>query len=111
MTASRLKSRRRQDSGLKWARILITILGSIGAIYTANLTFKKLQGTLGDLACPGAGDGCREVLNSVWGDISIGEALKVPLPLFGLLTYLAVVILGIFPLLPNFLEIKGNIAR
>ena len=111
MPSSRLKSRRRHDSGLRWARILTVILGSIGAIYTFNLTLKKLEGTIDDIACPGAGDGCQQVLNSVWGDIGIGEAIQIPLPFFGLLTYIAVIILAIIPSLTKLSENKSNIAN
>jgi len=52
MGSSRLKSRRRQDLGSKWARISIAILSTVGVIDTGSITLNK-WGWIGNLNCPG----------------------------------------------------------
>ncbi len=97
VTSSRLSdrltaSRRRNDSGNRWLRVLMAVLATIGAIDTGSITLKR-WGVLGSLSCPGGGDGCDQVLGSAWGTV-----LGQPLSLFGCLAYLAVLVLALLPL-------------
>ena len=41
MGTLRLKSRRRQDQGFKWARVTMAILATIGVIDTGSITFNR----------------------------------------------------------------------
>ena len=66
MGSSRLKSRRRQDLGSKWARVVIAVLSTVGVIDTGSITLNK-WGFIGNLNCPGGLGGCDKVLNSPWG--------------------------------------------
>jgi uncharacterized membrane protein len=91
--ASRLSSRRRGDPGRRWARLAMAVLATIGVLDTGSITLHR-WGVLGPLLCPGGSDGCDKVLSSPWGTF-----LGQPLSLFGLLTYLAVLLLALLPLL------------
>ncbi len=110
MGKTRLKSRRRQDQGLKWARIAMAILATIGLIDTGSITFNR-WGWIGALACPGGAEGCDKVLNSPWGTVIIGNGLVIPLSLLGLISYLTVLCLAILPLLPGLSQNKADITR
>ncbi|MDM7938249.1 MAG: vitamin K epoxide reductase family protein [Cyanobium sp. CZS 48M] len=91
--SSRLSSRRRADPGLRWVRVLMAVLATIGAIDTGAITLKR-WGLIGPLSCPGGGEGCDKVLNSAWGSL-FGQ----PLSLFGFLAYTTVLVLALLPLL------------
>ena len=80
MGTTRLVSRRRQDSGAKWARIAMAVLATAGLIDTGSITLKR-WGLLGNLTCPMGADGCDKVLNSAWGTVFAG----IPLSLVGVL--------------------------
>tara|TARA_Y100001968_G_C19441488_1_gene762813 strand:+ start:105 stop:1034 length:930 start_codon:yes stop_codon:yes gene_type:complete len=110
MGKSRLQSRRKQDQGLKWARIVIGILSTIGVIDTGSITIKK-WGWLGDLTCPGGSNGCDEVLNSAWGTIFQGNSFSIPLSLIGFLGYLSILLFAVIPLTANFSDSKINLLR
>ncbi|WP_320675614.1 vitamin K epoxide reductase family protein [Prochlorococcus sp. MIT 1300] len=110
MGSSRLVSRRRQDPGLKWVRVAIAILSTIGVIDTGSITISK-WGWLGALSCPGGSEGCDKVLNSPWGTIFNGSQFSIPLSLIGLISYFAVLSLAIFPLLPGLSENKNELSR
>jgi uncharacterized membrane protein len=94
---SRLSSRRRSDPGLRWVRVVIAVLATVGVIDTGSITLKK-WGLLGALSCGKEGffgcNGCEKVLASAWGSIA-GQ----PLALFGCLAYLGVLVLALLPLL------------
>jgi uncharacterized membrane protein len=90
--ADRLNSRRRNEPGRRWVRIVMAVLATIGALDTGSITLKR-WGLLGPLLCPGGGGDCDKVLNSVWGSL-FGQ----PLSLFGCLAYLAVLLLALVPL-------------
>jgi uncharacterized membrane protein/glutaredoxin len=97
VTSSRLSdrlssSRRRNDSGSRWLRVVMAVLATVGAIDTGSITLKR-WGVLGSLTCPGGADGCDKVLGSAWGTV-----LGQPLSLFGFLAYLAVLVLALLPL-------------
>ena len=93
---SRLSSRRRSDPGLRWVRVVIAVLATVGAIDTGSITLKK-WGLLGALSCGKDGffgcNGCEKVLASAWGSIA-GQ----PLALFGFLAYLAILLMAVVPL-------------
>ena len=110
MAPLRLKSRRRQDQGSKWARIAMAILATIGIIDTGSITFQK-WGWIGTLSCPGGLNGCEEVLNSPWGSLVIGSELSIPLSLLGLLSYLSVLFMTILPFLPGLSNNKNDLSR
>lgn len=106
MGTTRLVSRRRQDTGAKWARIAIAVLATVGVIDTGSITLKR-WGVLGDLTCPMGADGCDKVLSSAWGTL-FGN---VPLSFLGLLAYGAVLLLALVPLLPGLQENKADLSR
>ena len=99
MGASRLKSRRRQDLGSKWARVAISILSTVGVIDTGSITLNK-WGWIGNLNCPGGIEGCDKVLNSPWGTFFQTNNFSIPLSLIGLISYLLILLMAIFPLIP-----------
>ena len=110
MGASRLKSRRRQDLGSKWARISIAILSTVGVIDTGSITLNK-WGWIGNLNCPGGIGGCDKVLNSPWGTFFQTSNFSIPLSLIGLVSYLLILSMAIFPLVPIIKNQKNNISR
>ncbi len=110
MGTTRLKSRRRQDQGSKWVRITMAIFATIGVIDTGSITFEK-WGWIGTLACPGGAEGCDKVLNSAWGTLTVGNELTIPLSFLGLISYLAVLVMTILPLLPGLNENKADLSR
>ncbi len=110
MGKTRLKSRRRQDQGSKWARITMAILATIGVIDTGSITFNR-WGWLTTLSCPGGAEGCDKVLNSSWGSLIIGNGFTIPLSLLGLISYLAVLFMAIMPFLPGLSENKADLSR
>ncbi len=110
MGSSRLFSRRRQDLGSKWARIVMAILATVGLIDTGSITLHR-WGWLGTLSCPGGSDGCDKVLNSAWGTVPLGDALLLPLSFFGAIAYFAVLGMAIIPFLPGIAERKLEITR
>ena len=106
MGTTRLVSRRRQDSGAKWARIAMAVLATVGLIDTGSITLKR-WGLLGNLTCPMGADGCDQVLNSAWGTIFAG----IPLSFVGVLAYGAVLLMALLPLLPGLQENKSDLSR
>lgn len=106
MGSTRLVSRRRQDSGAKWARITMAVLATVGLIDTGSITLKR-WGVLGDLTCPMGADGCDKVLNSPWGTV----AADIPLSFVGVLAYGAVLLMALVPLLPGLQENKSDLSR
>ena len=110
MGPSRLKSRRRQDLGSKWARVAIAILSTVGVIDTGSITLNK-WGLIGNLNCPGGLGGCDKVLNSPWGNFFQGNDFSIPLSLIGLISYLLILVMAILPLLPILKNQKNNISK
>jgi len=101
VTSSRLSerlgsSRRRSDSGRKWVRVVMAVLSTIGVIDTGSITLKS-WGVLGALSCSSQGffgcNGCEKVLSSAWGSV-----LGQPLALFGFLSYGAILLMAVVPL-------------
>ena len=110
MSPARLKSRRKQEQGLKWSRIVIAVLSTIGLIDTGSITLNK-WGVIGSLSCPGGIEGCNQVLNSPWGTIFEINGISIPLSLAGFLSYFAVLVMSILPFLPGITENKNSLSR
>ena len=110
MGASRLKSRRRQDLGSKWARVAIAVLSTVGVIDTGSITLNK-WGLIGSLNCPGGIGGCDKVLNSPWGTFFQTNNFSIPLSLIGLISYFLILLMAIFPLIPILKNQNNNISR
>ena len=110
MATQRLTSRRRQDQGSKWVRIVMAVLATVGVIDTGSITL-KFWGVLGDLTCPIGADGCNKVLTSPWGTLFQGDGFSIPLSFAGLIAYLAVLVMAVVPLLPGLSENKADLSR
>ncbi len=110
MSTTRLISRRRQDQGSKWVRIVMAVLATVGVIDTGSITLKRWE-IWSSLSCPIGEGGCDKVLNSPWGTLFQGDGFSIPLSLAGLLAYLAVVVMAILPLLPGLSENKAELSR
>ncbi len=110
MGVPRLKSRRRQDLGSKWARIAIAILSTVGVIDTGSITLNK-WGWIGNLNCPGGIGGCDKVLNSPWGTFFQTNNVSIPLSLIGLISYFLILLMSILPLIPILKNQKNNISK
>ena len=90
MVLKTLKSRNKKD--LKWPKILISILSTIGIVDTGSITLKN-WGLFTSLSCPGIQNGCETVLNSPWGTLFNNNQINIPLSLAGFITYLTILIL------------------
>jgi uncharacterized membrane protein len=87
------------DDGGIWLPQIRRTMGSIatlGVLETSYLTFTKLQG--GDTAFCGVDGGCSDILNGPYSYVPFTE---IPLSAMGLLAYLSVLGLSLFPLLSN----------
>ena len=87
MMLKTLKSRNKKD--LKWPKILIAILSTIGIVDTGSITLKN-WGLFTSLSCPGTQNGCETVLNSPWGTLFANNQINIPLSLAGFITYLLI---------------------
>ena len=110
MGSSRLKSRRRQDLGSKWARVAIAVLSTVGVIDTVSITLNK-WGLIGNLNCLGGLEGCDKVLNSPWGNIIQTNTYSIPLSLVGLTSYFLILLMAILPLIPILKNKNNNISK
>ena len=110
MGSTRIKSRRRQDLGSKWARVAIAILSTVGVIDTGSITLNK-WGLIGNLNCLGGLEGCDKVLNSPWGNIIQTNTYSIPLSLVGLISYFLIVLMAILPLIPILKNKNNNISK
>ncbi len=110
MGSTRLKSRRRQDLGSKWARVTVAVLSTVGVIDTGAITLKR-WGLIGNLNCPGGLAGCDKVLNSPWGTIFQSNNFSIPLSFIGLISYLLILLMAIFPLIPILKSQKNNLSK
>ena len=79
----------KNEKNLKWPKILIAILSTIGIADTGSITLKN-WGLFNSLSCPGVNKGCDAVLNSPWGTLINNDQLNIPLSFAGLLTYSAI---------------------
>jgi len=92
MALKNFKSRNNRD--LKWPKIIIAILSTIGCVDTGSITLKN-WGLFTSLSCPGMQNGCETVLNSPWGTLFENNQVSIPLSLAGFLTYLSILIFTI----------------
>ena len=81
------------EKTIKWPKIAIALLSTIGIVDTGSITLKN-WGLLSSLSCPG-GNGCDVVLNSPWGTLFSNNQFNVPLSLAGLITYSTILLITI----------------
>jgi uncharacterized membrane protein len=72
----------------RWQRPIMAGVATLGAVVTAYMTYTKLAGS--KTACPI--EGCNIVLNSPYANV-----FGLPLALFGLLAYLAMIGFAVAP--------------
>ena len=82
----------KNEKNLKWPKILIAILSTIGIADTGSITLKN-WGLFNSLSCPGVNKGCDAVLNSPWGTLINNDQFNIPLSLAGLVTYSTILLL------------------
>ena len=82
----------KNEKNLKWPKIVIAILSTIGIVDTGSITLKN-WGLFSSLSCPGLNNGCDVVLNSPWGTLIKNDQLNIPLSFVGLLTYSTILLL------------------
>ena len=107
MALKTLKSRSKKD--LKFPKILIAILSTIGLVDTGAITLKE-WGFFSSLSCPGITNGCETVLSSPWGTLINNEQINIPLSLAGFLTYLLILILSV-SLSTNLISPKEKLSK
>ena len=93
MALESLKRRKKND--LKWPKIIIAVLSTIGLVDTGSITLKN-WGLFNSLSCPGIKKGCETVLNSPWGTLFENNQFNIPLSLAGVITYSSLLLLSIF---------------
>ncbi|ABM71322.1 Predicted membrane protein [Prochlorococcus marinus str. MIT 9515] len=93
MAIKTLKSRNKKD--LKWPKIIIAVISTIGLVDTGSITLKN-WGVLKSLSCPGINNGCEKVLNSPWGTLFENSQFNIPLSLAGVITYSLILGFSIF---------------
>ena len=82
----------KNEKNLKWPKILIAILSTIGIADTGSITLKN-WGLLNSLSCPGVNKGCDAVLNSPWGTLIKNNQYNIPLSFAGFLTYSTILLI------------------
>ncbi len=92
MALKTVKSRNTKD--LKWPKIIIAILSTIGLVDTGSISLKS-WGLFTSLSCPGIENGCEAVLNSPWGTLFENNQINIPLSLAGFITYLSILVITI----------------
>ena len=93
MALESLKRRKKND--LKWPKIIIAVLSTIGLVDTGSITLKN-WGLFNSISCPGIKKGCETVLNSPWGTLFENNQFNIPLSLAGVITYSSILFLSIF---------------
>ena len=108
MVLNTFKSRNKKN--LKWPKIIIALLSTIGLVYTGSISLKA-WGWIDSLTCLGGlNNGCDKVLNSPWGTIFQNNQIKIPLSFAGFVTYLSILILSIL-LTSNLISPKYNLNK
>ena len=82
----------KNEKNLKWPKLFIAILSTVGIADTGSITLKN-WGLFNSLSCPGVNKGCDAVLNSPWGTLINNDQFNIPLSLAGLLTYSTILLL------------------
>ena len=98
---------RRNKKDLKWPKIIIAILSTIGIVDTGSITLKN-WGLFASLSCPGIQNGCETVLNSPWGTLFENNQINIPLSLAGFITYFSILIFTLL-LLTNLISPKDRL--
>jgi len=93
MALQNLKRRNKKD--LKWPKIVIAVLSTIGLVDTGSITLKN-WGVFNSLSCPGIKNGCETVLNSPWGTLFENNQINIPLSLAGVISYSSILLFSIF---------------
>ena len=93
MALETLKRRNKKD--LKWPKIIIAVLSTIGLVDTGSITLKN-WGLFNSLSCPGINNCCETVLNSPWGTLFENNQINIPLSFAGVITYSSILLLSIF---------------
>ena len=93
MALKNLKRRNKKD--LKWPKIVIAVLSTIGLVDTGSITLKN-WGVFNSLSCPGIKNGCETVLNSPWGTLFENNQINIPLSLAGVISYSSILLFSIF---------------
>ena len=106
MKINKIKSS--SEKTIKWPKILIALLTTIGIVDTGSITLKN-WGLFSSLSCP-SGDGCDAVLNSPWGTLYNNNQINIPLSFAGLITYSAILVLTIVLTLKIF-PLKEKISK
>ena len=86
--------KRKNEKELKWPKILLSLLSTIGVVDTATITLDKL-GVLDSSSFCLTKNGCDIVLSSAWGTLFYFKDTAIPLSLAGLLTYSALLIISL----------------
>ncbi len=107
MSLNRIKIK--NEKFLKWPKILIAILSTIGIADTGSITLKN-WGLFNSLSCPGVNQGCEAVLNSPWGTLIKNDQFDIPLSFAGLVTYSTILVITLILSL-NFLSPKQKIYK
>tara|TARA_B100000965_G_scaffold226508_1_gene189616 strand:+ start:44 stop:982 length:939 start_codon:yes stop_codon:yes gene_type:complete len=107
MDLNKLKIKKEKD--LKWPKILISILSTIGIVDTGSITLKN-WGLFNSLSCPGNSNGCDAVLNSPWGSLFKNNQINIPLSLGGFISYSAILLITLLLIL-NIFSNKQNAKR
>ena len=90
MSLNTIKIKNEKD--LKWPKIFIAILSTIGIADTGSITLKN-WGLFNSLSCPGVNKGCDAVLNSPWGTLIKNDQFNIPLSFAGLITYSTILLI------------------
>ncbi len=101
MSLNKLNSKKEKD--LKWPKIIIAILSTIGIVDTGSITLKN-WGLFNSLSCPGISNGCEKELSSPWGTLLQTNKINIPLSLAGFFTYLSILLITLLltlKVLPN----------
>ena len=107
MAVKTLNKRNKKD--LKWPKIVIAILSTIGIVDTGSITLKN-WGLFTSLSCPGIQNGCETVLNSPWGTLFSNNQFNIPLSLAGFITYLSILVITLI-LSINLFSPKDNLSK
>ena len=107
MTLNKLKSKKEKD--LKWPKIIIAILSTIGIVDTGSITLKN-WGLFESLSCPGINNGCEKVLNSPWGSLFRNNQISIPLSMAGFISYTLILVITLLLTL-NIFSNKQNTNR
>ena len=101
--------KKKNEKELKWPKILLSLLSTIGVVDTATITLDKL-GLLDSSSFCLTKNGCDIVLSSAWGNLFYINENPVPLSLAGLITYSSLLIISL-ALSLNVVSSKSSLNR